>query len=115
MNLTNKVHMGQTLELIIRRNELNLSELALEVGVDRRTFYYWFKKSVLKESTIDKISRVIKSVDVTNSLKRSIIEPCFEPGLKLSVNKNDSDEYWKDKYLVLLERYTQLLKLDIRA
>ena len=115
MNLTSKVHMGQTLELIIRKNELNLSELAHEVGVDRRTFYYWFKKSVLKESTIDKISRVIRSEDVTNSLKRSIIEPCFEPGLKLSIIKNDGEEYWKDKYLVLLERYTELLKFERRA
>jgi AcrR family transcriptional regulator len=114
MNLTNKVHMGQALELIIRKNELNLSELAQEVGVDRRTFYYWFKKSVLKESTIDKISRVIKSEDVSNSLKRSIIEPCFEPAPQLTLNRT-GDAYWKDKYLVLLERYTQLLKLERRA
>jgi len=114
MNLTKKVHMGETLELIIRRNELNLSELAQEVGVDRRTFYYWFKKSVLKESTIDKISRVIKSEDVSNSLKRNIIDPCFEPTPRLTINK-DGDEYWKDKYLVLLERYTALLKLERRA
>ena len=114
MNLTKKVHMGETLELIIRRNELNLSELAQEVGVDRRTFYYWFKKSVLKESTIDKISRVIKSEDVSNSLKRNIIDPCFEPAPRLSINR-DGDEYWKDKYLVLLERYTALLKLERRA
>jgi AcrR family transcriptional regulator len=111
MNLANNVHMGATLELIIRKNELNLSELAQEVGVDRRTFYYWFKKSVLKESTIDKISRVIRSEDVANSLKRGIIEPCFEPSVTLTANKN-GDEYWKDKYLVLLERYTQLLKIE---
>ena len=114
MNLAHKVHMGETLELIIRKNELNLSELAMEVGVDRRTFYYWFKKAVLKESTIDKISRVIKSEDVTNSLKRNILDPCFDS--KLGAFKDSkSDEFWKDKYLVLLERYTKLLKMDHRA
>jgi AcrR family transcriptional regulator len=103
--------MGQTLELIIRKNELNLTELATEVGVDRRTFYYWFKKEVLKESTINRISRVINSDNLHNSIKTNLLDPCFSTPVEVSKNKA-GDEYWKDKYVELLERYTTLLKLE---
>jgi len=111
MNSSLNVHMGQTLELIIRKNELNLTELANEVGVDRRTFYYWFKKEVLKESTINRISKVIKSDNLTNSIKTNLLEPCFAHPTEVSEDKT-SNEYWKDKYVQLLERYTALLKAD---
>jgi AcrR family transcriptional regulator len=111
MNSTLKVHMGQTLELIIRKNELNLTELATEVGVDRRTFYYWFKKEVLKESTINRISRVINSDNLHNSIKTNLLEPCFSHPAEISQNKGE-DDYWKDKYVELLERYTALLKSE---
>lgn len=109
MNSTLKVHMGQTLELIIRKNELNLTELANEVGVDRRTFYYWFKKEVLKESTINRISKVINSDGLNNSIRTNLLEPCFSHPAEITINKG-GDEYWKDKYVNLLERYTALLK-----
>lgn len=103
--------MGQTLELIIRKNELNLTELANEVGVDRRTFYYWFKKEVLKESTIQRISRVVNSDGMNNSIRTKLLEPYFSNAVEIPESKT-SDEYWKDKYVELLERYTILLKAE---
>lgn len=108
---TLKVHMGQTLELILRKNELNLTELANEVGVDRRTFYYWFKKEVLKESTINRISRVINSDVLHNSIRTNLLEPCFSHTTEVLETKSN-DDYWKDKYVHLLERYTILLKTE---
>jgi predicted transcriptional regulator len=96
--------MGHLLEKVIRRKGLNISELAKSVGVNRRSMYNWFAESELKVGIIEKISEAIDydfSVDISNFSGKTS-EFSYEKSAR-------EDEYWKDKYIDLLERYSDLL------
>jgi hypothetical protein len=100
-------HMGETLEMIIRRRGWNISELAKNIGADRRSFYYWFKQPEIKESVLQRISEVVDydlSRDFpsfsTTSADLQKFTQLVQPATKT---------YWKDKYVDLLEQYSELL------
>jgi transcriptional regulator with XRE-family HTH domain len=100
-------HMGETLEMIIRRRGWNISELAKNIGADRRSFYYWFKQSEIKESVLQRISQVVDydlSKDFPNfSTNSPELEKFSE------IVQTQPKTYWKDKYVDLLEQYSELL------
>jgi AcrR family transcriptional regulator len=102
------IHMGRLLEKVIRKKGINISELAAALNVTRTTIYNWFKKEVIDEVTMERISSVI-SYDIHSSdkTKATIIRaPIVEPSLQ----EEKDDEYWRNKYVDLLERYAKLLE-----
>lgn len=99
--------MGEALEMIIRRRGWNISELAKSIGADRRSFYYWFKQEELKESLLQRISEV---VDYDLSLDFPAFSPyCTDLQKFTELVQPQQNTYWKDKYVDLLEQYSQLL------
>ncbi|MBC7758624.1 MAG: TetR/AcrR family transcriptional regulator [Phormidesmis sp. FL-bin-119] len=100
-------HMGEALEMIIRRRGWNISELAKSIGADRRSFYYWFKQEELKESVLQRISEV---VDYDLSLDFPSFSPHSPEIQKFTeLVQPQQNTYWKDKYVDLLEQYSKLL------
>jgi len=100
------VHMGRSLELLVRKEELNLSDLAVSLGVSRRTIYFWFEKQILKESIIHRVSRVIRKENLAVDLQT---DPVQAPEVVHKSEDVVKTDYWKDKYVDLLERYNELL------
>jgi predicted transcriptional regulator len=98
--------MGQLLEKVIRKKGLNISKLAKAIGVDRRSVYNWFTEPELKAGILEKIAEVIDH-DFTADVPRLSIK---DPELIAQNKEVRDDEYWKDKYIDLLERYSDLLK-----
>jgi hypothetical protein len=100
-------HMGETLEMIIRRRGWNITELAKNIGADRRSFYYWFKQPDIKESVLQRISQVV-DYDLSRDFPTFSTE---SPDLKKfsEIVQTQPKTYWKDKYVDLLEQYSQLL------
>jgi AcrR family transcriptional regulator len=99
-----EIHMGQLLESAIRRTELSITEIAAALGISRRTIYNWFKLEVIDELVMEKISNVIK-YDFSSGMAKATIINSETPG---SLPLKD-DGYWKDKYVKLLERYSDLI------
>jgi predicted transcriptional regulator len=101
-----EIHMGQLLEKVIRKKGLNISKLAKAVGVDRRSMYNWFTEPQLKPGVLERIAEVIDH-DFSADVPKASIK---NPELVAASKELRDDEYWKDKYIDLLERYSDLLK-----
>jgi DNA-binding XRE family transcriptional regulator len=99
-----ELHMGQLLERVIRKKGLNISELAKTVGVNRRSMYNWFAEADLKAGILDKIS-----VAIDHDFNKEIHSSVRRAEILANQNSARDDEYWKDKYIDLLERYSELL------
>jgi AcrR family transcriptional regulator len=109
---TEKKHMGEALEMIIRRRGWNISELAKNIGADRRSFYYWFKQEEIKESLLQRISEVV-DYDFSNDFPGfSVVSPELKQFSELT---HPQPKSWKDKYVTLLEQYSQLLSNTVAS
>jgi hypothetical protein len=100
-------HMGETLEMIIRRRGWNITELAKNIGADRRSFYYWFKQAEIKESVLQRISQVV-DYDLSKDFPTFSTESAELQKFNELVQVQPKT-YWKDKYVELLEQYSELL------
>jgi len=111
-------HYGQIIEKVIRRNGYSISELARLTDVNRRSVYNWFNQKYLKPAIIHKIGVALKH-DFSNEFpelfmktdQRSLpntsdeavyVEEEFD-------GRTRNEQYWKDKYIDLLEKHNQLL------
>ena len=103
-----EIHMGKLLEQVVRRKELNITELSRAVGVQRRTMYNWFSMPDLSEAILQRISKVIVYDFRQPEQKPSIIAPNIVD-VATDLITLDNEEYWKDKYIDLLERYSKML------
>lgn len=107
-----KVHHGEVIEKVIRRNGHSISDIARLTRVNRRSVYNWFEQQDLKPEIIYRIGLVINH-DFSAELPDVFDTDDFKSYAKdIGVqNKSDEvkDEYWKNKYIELLERYNELI------
>jgi hypothetical protein len=109
-------HRGQIIEMVIRREGYSISELARLAKVNRRSVYYWFNQQYLKTEIIYQIGIYIKhdfSIEFPHIFKPGDFKQLNTFG-SLSIAKDPSQEhtdaeYWKNKYLDILEKYNHLL------
>ncbi|SDT05241.1 hypothetical protein SAMN05216490_2380 [Mucilaginibacter mallensis] len=108
-------HRGQIVEMVIRREGYSISELARLAKVNRRSVYYWFNQQFLKTEIIYQIGVYIKhdfSIEFPHIFKSDDFKQLNTFG-NLNIVKNpevNTDaEYWKNKYLEILEKYNDLL------
>ncbi|WP_158828634.1 helix-turn-helix domain-containing protein [Mucilaginibacter lacusdianchii] len=110
-------HYGQIVEKVIRRNGYSLTELARLTNVNRRSVYNWFNQRRLKKEIIYRIGCALKhdfSVEFPNLFSSSEFKYFKNNIVLLNSNEEEelkemSDDYWKDKYIALLEKYNNLL------
>lgn len=99
-------HQGATLEKAVRNSDISIKRLAEILKVNRKTVYYWFGNRRLSPEVLIRINNVIKS----DFLKPRAFG---EPGQSVSENRQEI-EFWKTKYLDLLDRYNFFLKEKCR-
>ncbi|WP_255496339.1 helix-turn-helix domain-containing protein [Mucilaginibacter sp. FT3.2] len=110
------IHHGKIIELVIRREGYSISELARLAKVNRRSVYYWFNQQYLKTELIYQVGIYIKhdfSVEFPHLFKTEDFSQ-MSPQAGLRSDKapppdQHGSEYWKDKYLDILEKYNLLL------
>lgn len=112
-------HHGQIVEYLVRKNGYSITDLAMELRVNRRSIYNYFQNCYLKRDVILKIGWVIRhdfskefpeifnSEDFSYSHKQAKFT-VFPPNTNNN-NNNVSEDIWKDKYLELLESYNNAL------
>ncbi|GAA3985558.1 helix-turn-helix domain-containing protein [Mucilaginibacter dorajii] len=110
------IHHGQIIEMVIRREGYSISELARLAKVNRRSVYYWFNQQYLKTELIYQIGVHIKhdfSVEFPHLFTPEDFKPMTTLGsfnaARGTTQEHIDAEYWKDKYLDILEKYNQLL------
>ena len=116
-----KVHMGEVLERIVRRDRMGISELARRLNVSRRTMYNWFETERIGIEVIRRIGLIIGhdfSIEFPDEFaKRSD----FADGESFVDASGASDQsatvvyYWMDKYIKLLEKFNSVLSHEAKA
>ena len=103
-------HRGEIVELAVRQSGYSLTKLTQRLGKSRRWIYHAFENPILSIDVVLEISKIIHHdfSDEITELKR------FNSGVKAQNGnayiENETADYWKNKYLVLLEKYNALLE-----
>lgn len=111
--MINDVRIGATVEKIVRRSGVSVTELASRMHVNRRTVYNWFSQKYLSSKIVKEIGDVIKhdfSIDLPNLF---VVESLVDMKVRLSINSLDKESayYWREKYRVLLEKYNERFEI----
>jgi predicted transcriptional regulator len=102
-------HRGEIIKKAIYKSGIPITELAKRLGKSRRWMYLIYNDSTVSLDLVLQIGKLIHH-DFSDSIK--------ELPTSLKVNESPtayekegiSADYWKDKYLKLLEEYNLLLK-----
>ena len=104
-------HRGEIVERAVRQSGYSLTKLTIRLGKSRRWIYHAFENPMLPIETIFEIGKIIHYdfSDELVELKKfgNAISLEKEAEEKLPGN---SAEFWKNKYLNLLEKYNALLE-----
>ena len=107
--ICNMQHRGEIVKIAVYKSGYPITELAKRLGKSRRWMYLMFENNNVSLDIVLQIGKIIHY-----DFAHEIIE--FNPS-KASLNdtfmdfkKEDTAEYWKNKYLELLEDYSALLK-----
>lgn len=108
------VNKGGIVERIVR-TKIGISELSRILNVSRTSIYNWFEQENLNIETICKIGHAINH-DFANEFPADFAKEGHQIMTDLITGKldqqqhyNNSVQYWMNKYIILLEKHTELL------
>ncbi len=103
-------HRGEILKEAIYKSGVPITELAKRMGKSRRWMYLMFDNSMVSLDIVLQIGKLIHH-DFTDEIKEFNVSSTVvnEPPAAYEKEVSNAD-YWKDKYLKLLEEYNMLLK-----
>lgn len=107
-------HRGEIVKKAIQLSGYSITKLSEKLGKSRRWMYQVFENSTVSLDLILEIGKIIHydfSGDI-KELKHLQNKPFIasEPQENYFTNKEETAEYWKNKYLQLLEEHNALLK-----
>lgn len=108
-------HKGEIIEKAVRESGYSITKLAKQMGKSRRWMYQIFDSSNVPIDYILGIGKIIYhdfSEDIRDlrayNVKRT--EELLHESPQRFETKSEESEHWKNKYLILLERYQDLLE-----
>lgn len=113
-----KLHMGEILEHVVRRDRMGISELARRLNVSRRTMYNWFEMDRLSIEIIRRIGLVIGHDFSAEFPEEFAKKSDYVDGESFTDIQNSLDPpptavyYWMDRYIKLLEKFNTVLSHD---
>lgn len=108
------MHNGEIVELIVRKNKMSISELSRKLKVSRKSVYNWFRKEDLSIEVINRVGQILNHSFVNELPEKYEAyqkQSRKAKSLRHEIENTDDDLafYWKNKYINLLETYTNLL------
>lgn len=107
-------HKGEIIEKAIRQSGYSITKLAKKLGKSARWMYYMFESSNVSIDHILEIGEILHH-DFSNEIKElkkykvlNEIQAIKDSETSYK-SKHEELEYWKNKYLALLEKHNQLL------
>lgn len=103
-------HRGEIVKEAVYKSGFPITELAKRLGKSRRSIYLLFESSNVSLDLVLQIGKVIH-YDFKAEIKEFSLSKEIDISLK-SDNETEeyNAEYWKNKYLKLLEEYNEILK-----
>jgi hypothetical protein len=103
---------GEIVEHVIRRNNISISELSRRLRVSRRSIYNWFTQKNLSFDIILQIGEVLDydfSSDFPDKLNGRKPNPTqvYQGDFQTNDFQNSAN-YWRNKYINLLEKYNEV-------
>ena len=103
-------HRGEIIKAAIYKSGISITEIAKRLGKSRRWMYLMFENNSVSLDIVLRIGKIIhydfsKDIKEFSPPKKVLHEPptVYEKEVLVA-------DYWKDKYLKLLEEYNVLLK-----
>lgn len=111
-----EIHYGQIVELRVRKEGYNITELSRLAHVERRTVYNWFNQKYLKTEIIHRIGCILDH-DFSEEFPSLFTKADFKKSTiaKKSVERHltshpdPESQVWKNRYIILLEEYNRAL------
>ena len=109
-NICTMQHRGEIIKEAVYKSGFSITELAKRLGKSRRWVYLMFENNSVSLDVILQIGKIIhhnftKEIKDMYPLKKVLIDSPSN-----FHNDENYNEYWKNKYLRLLEEYNALLK-----
>ena len=107
-------HKGEIIEKAIRESGFSITRLASRMGKSRRWVYQIFESRTVPVDYILAIGKIIHH-DFTEDIKElktykvSMAKQMMNEPVQAFGNEKEEVEYWKNKYLAVLEKYNDLL------
>jgi len=115
-------HHGKIIERIVRRANISLSELSKMMGVNRRSMYNWFALPKVKPEVIFRLGKALEH-DFSKEFPEFFSSEDFNTHWKHSggpryesvLPQATDDDFWKDKYISLLEKMNRTMAIEKSA
>jgi hypothetical protein len=106
-------HRGEILERAVRESGIPIALLAKRLGKSRRHIYDLFHQVQVPVDTLVEIGKLIHhdfSTDFPQLIAPSAHSTPAQVSQPTSAYEVDEVHYWKNKYVLLLEKYNALLE-----
>lgn len=100
------MHQGQTIHRVVKLSGISITQLAKKIKKSRQSVYNIFDSPNVPNDLIIEIGKAIH-YDFSRDFKQL---RNYSTDSDVSVAEEKKAEYWKQKYISLLEEYNQLLK-----
>jgi hypothetical protein len=100
------MHKGQVIKEAVKESGVNITQLAIKLGKSRQWVYNVFGSPQVSVDAILEIGKAIHHDFSIDFKQLKTYNTQTDPGIL----EEDNLEYWKQKYILLLEEYNQLLK-----
>ncbi len=107
-------HKGEIVEKAVRQSGYSITKLAKKLGKSARWMYYMFENNNVSIDHILEVGEIIH-YDFSNDIKELKKYKSLNETLEIKESetayksKQTELEYWKNKYLILLEEHNKLL------
>lgn len=106
-------HRGEIIEKVVRESGISITQVAKQMKKSRRHIYNIFDNPNVPVDIILSLGKIIHH-DFSKEFKDLIVAKPYkiENSIDIALDKNTdygNAEYWKNKYLELLEKYNLLL------
>lgn len=108
-------HHGQIVEILVRKKGFSITELAQHSDVSRSVVYQWFNRKELNADIIHRIGRIVDhdfSKEFPEYFQRHTNDTHDARNREMMRPNHNRVNLWKDKYIILLEQYIQLLSTE---
>jgi predicted transcriptional regulator len=107
-------HKGEIIEKAVRESGFSITRLAERMGKSRRWVYQIFESQSVPVDYILAIGKIIhhdftEEIEELKSYKMNLASQITNDQQHSFGNDKDEVEYWKNKYLAVLEKYNDLL------
>lgn len=107
-------HKGEIIEKAVRESGHSITRLADKMGKSRRWVYQIFESRIVPVDYILAIGKIIhhdfsEEINELKNYKMSVTKHMTSDQPQSFGNEKEEVEYWKNKYLAVLEQYNDLL------